>query len=118
MRASLSILLDHKDPEQPKCDGGGHAAFQLAELVLDQTLARGLRKLDRYIEGLYPEDDPIEWASPGEGLGIVAALRKLAADHPNAIESIEKVEADLACYQRVLDHAEKVGAKWMFYLDA
>src|ERR1051325_1748133 len=117
MTATLSIVLDRNDPGQPKWEGDGSAAYHFAELVLDQTLAPRLRPLERYIELLYPEDEPIEWASPAEGFRNVEALRALAARHPNSIESADKLEADLAYFQRMLDHAEKFGARWMFCLD-
>ena len=117
MPACLWILADSNDPDAPKPGSEGYAAAEFVERVWEDTLAPGLRPLYRYIESAYNEDDPIEWASPAEGLRIVEAPERLAAKYSEFLGRDEKLDADLAYYRRVLDHAKTIGAKWMFCMD-
>jgi hypothetical protein len=126
MGAAYFIVLDNK---QPGFDTfvNGKAVTREMDAISEIAKSLGLRDIHDFASfaGMAEEFDidpelPAAqevWFPASEGVAWVAAIRSHIDSHASGVKNVEAVKADLAEYQRVLEQAASINAKWHFEMD-
>ena len=126
MGAAYFIVLDNAEPGFDT-SVNGKAVSRDSEAIESITKELGIADINEFCSfasaaaefGIDPDLPGAQekWFSTIEGLSWLRALRVHIQNKPSSVKAANRVLADLADYERLLEQAGMINARWHFEID-